>query len=118
MRTQDAQNIHINDYLNRIGARFARTQNGTNGLEYVYHSPIREDRDPSLCVNFDRNIWYDAPSQRGGRLIELVCYLNELPEKDVFSALKILDQIFFQYRGSGHRSVSQSHSSLAHAIPR
>ena len=86
MRTQDAKNIHINEYLERIGAKFSRKQNGTHGLEYVYHTPNRNDFKPSLCVNLDRNIWSDVPAGEGGRLIELVCYIHRYQENDVSSA--------------------------------
>lgn len=61
MKTQQAREIPITEYLKRIGAKFARRQNGTHGLEYVYHSPQREDTKPSLCVNIDKNIWSDVP---------------------------------------------------------
>lgn len=104
MRTQDARNIHCNDYLHKIGAKFARTQNGTHGLEYVYHSPTRADEKPSLCVNLDRNIWSDVPAGEGGRLIELVCYTNGLMYTHVSEALAILDRLFPEYRGSGRSS--------------
>lgn len=104
MRTQDAQNIHCSDYLEKIGAQFARTQNGTHGLEYVYHSPIRADQKPSLCVNLDRNIWSDVPADAGGRLIELVCHTNGLLKNDVKEALSILDKLFPEYRGRGSSS--------------
>jgi len=104
MKTQDAKNIHCNDYLNKIGAKFARTQRGTHGLEFVYHSPVREDRTPSLCVNLDRNIWSDVPAGEGGRLIELVCYTSGLASSNVSEALAILDRLFPEYRGSGRTS--------------
>ena len=94
MRTQDARQIPITDYLDRIGAKFARTQRGTNGLEYVYHSPHRDDRNPSLCVNVERNIWSDVPEGVGGRLIELVCHINGLNFDEVSRALSILDGVF------------------------
>ncbi len=94
MRTQEARQIPIIDYLERIGAKFARTQNGTNGQEYVYHSPIRDDVKPSLCVNISKNIWSDVPEGLGGRLIELVCHVNGLQKTDVSGALNILDSIF------------------------
>lgn len=104
MRTQDARSIHINEYLSRIGAKLARTQLGTHGMEYVYHSPTRNDAKPSLCVNLDRNIWSDVPVGEGGRLIELVCYLHDLHRNDVSGALSILDQVFPEYRDTGHTS--------------
>lgn len=117
MRTQDAKNIHINDYLKRIGAKFSRQQNGTHGLEYVYHTPNRNDLKPSLCVNLDRNIWSDVPAGEGGRLIELVCYIHRYQQNDVSSALKMLDQLFPEYRDCGHtssftRSPNNSISSI------
>ena len=118
MRTQDTQNIHCCDYMHKIGAKFARSQNGTHGLEYVYHSPVRADHKPSLCVNIDRNIWSDVPADVGGRLIELVCYTNHLILSDVSSALKILDQLFPEYRGrgssSGYFPRPQRYSNSAH----
>ncbi|QUI62497.1 hypothetical protein GSF04_08200 [Pseudoalteromonas sp. A22] len=94
MRTQDARQIPITDYLERIGAKFARTQQGTNGLEYVYHSPTRSDSKPSLCVNIEKNIWSDVPIGAGGRLIELVCHVHNLPDNDVKSALGVLDSLY------------------------
>jgi len=100
MRTQEANNIHISDYLTKIGAKFARTQMGTHGLEYVYHSPLREDKNPSLCVNQDKNIWSDVPYLVGGRLIDLVCYLNSTDS--VSDALRILDGLF----SGGYTSAS------------
>lgn len=102
MRIQDSKNIHCNDYLNKIGAKFTRTQRGTHGLEFVYHSPNRADKNPSLCVNLDRNIWSDVPAGEGGRLIELVCYTNGLLNSNVSEALSILDRLFPEYRGSGN----------------
>ena len=92
MRIQDAKLIHINDYLDKIGAKFSRSQMGTHGLEYVYHSPVRNDLTPSLCVNQERNIWSDVPNGAGGRLIELVLYLNSI--ESVSEALHIRDRTF------------------------
>lgn len=114
MRTQDAHNIHCNDYLTKIGAKFSRTQNGTHGLEYVYHSPVRADEKPSLCVNLDRNIWSDVPAGEGGRLIELVCYTNGLLRNNVSEALAILDRLFPEYRGRGR--TSQGTNTPNHAV--
>ena len=127
MRTQDAKNIHINDYLERIGAKFSRKQNGTHGLEYVYHTPNRNDFKPSLCVNLNRNIWSDVPAGEGGRLIELVCYIHRYQENDVSSALKMLDHLFPEYTGesntsstslSSNNSISSilSHSTAANLL--
>ena len=114
MRTQDARNIHCNSYLAKIGAKLARTQQGTNGLEYVYHSPNREDTKPSLCVNLTRNIWSDVPVGEGGKLIELVCHTNNLANTNVKEALAILDQLFPEYRGRG--GASRQPTTMGHAV--
>ena len=119
MRTQDAKNIHCIDYLHKIGAKFARTQRGTNGTEFVYHSPTRADEKPSLCVNLDRNIWSDVPTGEGGRLIELVCYTNGIMNSNVSEALAILDRLFPEYRGSGRRSrgMNTPNRAIASVLP-
>ena len=94
MRTQDANEIHIIDYLTKIGLKPVRQQRGTNGLEYVYRCPLRKDSDPSLCVNYSKNIWSDRPTAQGGRILDLVCYLNNLPKDSIKRALAILDSLF------------------------
>lgn len=97
MRTQEARQIPIPDYLERIGAKKAREQRGTNGLEWVYHSPVRRDVTPSLCVNILKNVWSDVPDDpnRGGGLIELVNYINgHSPLSDAPPALQVLDLLY------------------------
>ena len=119
MRTQDAKNIHCIDYLHKIGAKFARTQRGTHGTEFVYHSPTRVDEKPSLCVNLDRNIWSDVPTGKGGGLIELVCYTNGIIYSNVSEALAILDRLFPEYRGSGRssRGMNTPNRAIASVLP-
>ena len=116
MRTQEANTIHCNDYLKKIGAKFSRSQNGTNGKEYVYHTPTRNDLKPSLCVNLERNIWSDVPAGEGGRLIELVCYTNNLYRDNVKAALAILDQLFPEYRGRSSKAVRSTPNNIVDSV--
>lgn len=55
----------IADLLSALGARPGRSRN-------TYHSPFREDRNASLCIDPDRNIWYDHGAGIGGGNIDLV----------------------------------------------
>ena len=87
MRTQDAKLIHINQYLSTIGAKKSREQLGTHGREWVWHCPGRPDKNPSLCVNIDCNIWSDVPMGVGGRLLELVNHIYGRDLGDVRFAL-------------------------------
>jgi len=55
----------IADLLSALGARPGRSKNS-------YHSPFREDKDASLHIDPDQNIWYDHGAGIGGGNIDLV----------------------------------------------
>ena len=98
MRIQDAKSLSIIEYLERLGHKHVKTVKGKRGPEYVYHVPWRKDRTPSLFVNPQYNIWNDVSQKEGGGLIEMVCTQNFLPKTEVSGALKILDNIFPDYK--------------------
>lgn len=58
----------IREYLAARGIRPAKDR-GDYGL---YHSPLREDRTPSMKVDYDKNLWIDYGVGEGGTLIDLV----------------------------------------------
>ena len=63
-------NFHIPSYpiaqlLLALGARPGRTRN-------TFHSPFREDKDASLHIDPERNVWYDHGAGVGGGNIDLV----------------------------------------------
>lgn len=57
----------IADLLETLGARPGKYKN-------TYHSPFRKDRDASLHIDPDRNIWYDHGAGVGGGNIDLVMH--------------------------------------------
>ena len=67
----DAKTINkfpIRDYLAARGIRPAKDR----GYYGLYHSPLREDRTPSMKVDYDKNLWIDYGAGEGGTLIDLV----------------------------------------------
>ena len=59
MNIQEAKQIRIADYLQKLGYTPVKQQ----GNSLWYKSPLREEIDASFKVNTDRNLWfdYDAP---------------------------------------------------------
>lgn len=55
----------ITELLAALGARPGRSRN-------TYHSPFREDANASLCIDPERNIWYDHGAGAGGGNVDLV----------------------------------------------
>ena len=97
MRVQDAENIHPNEIAQKV-LKFGRTQMGTNGEEAVYHSPHREDKDPSVHINILTKKFYDNGIQFGSRgAINFACYLLNIDHNDPGAcrqALRYLDALF------------------------
>ena len=55
----------IAELLKALGAREGKHKN-------TYHSPFREDKDASLHIDPERNVWYDHGAGTGGGNIDLV----------------------------------------------
>ena len=55
----------IAELLKALGARPGTHKN-------TYHSPFREDKDASLHIEPDRNVWYDHGAGTGGGNVDLV----------------------------------------------
>lgn len=68
----DAKKIPITGYLSSIGIEPAKIR----GNNYWYHSPLRNERDPSFKVNTKLNLWYDHGSGEGGTVIDLGARIN------------------------------------------
>ena len=67
----DAKTINkfpIREYLVGQGIHPAKER----GYYGFYHSPLREDRTPSMKVDYDKNLWIDYGAGEGGTLIDLV----------------------------------------------
>lgn len=46
------------------------------GYYGMYRSPMREDRTPSMKVDYTKNLWIDYGTGNGGTLIDLVMRLE------------------------------------------
>lgn len=46
------------------------------GTKILFCAPYRQDRNPSMCVSTNPNLWYDYATQEGGNLINLVQKIN------------------------------------------
>ena len=68
MNIQEAKNIVLSDYLQSSGITPCRKQGGN----LWYHSPFREEREPSFKVNPARNEWYDFGLGKGGNILDFV----------------------------------------------
>ena len=114
MRTQEAFNISILDCAKRLGLRFHRTWINREGLtEYVFHCPLRPDKNASIYINEVKNVWYDNGGIiNGGAIIQFVNYLHGTPFNDTRSALKILDKIYPELLNSEKPTINNYfHSS-------
>lgn len=68
MNIQQAKHIPIVDYLLSLGYQPIKE----TASAAWYHSPLREDKDPSFKVNILSNLWYDFGLGIGGDIIKLV----------------------------------------------
>jgi DNA primase len=74
MNCQQANELNIVDYLSKSGIQPATTK----GQNLVYLSPIRNEKTASFFVYPDQNRWHDFGSGSGGKLIDLVCQMNQV----------------------------------------
>lgn len=79
----------------------------------MYLSPLREETDPSFCVNLQSNTWFDFGTGEGGGVIDLVCRLSGCARKDAFDELCIINGRYPEVVSTlkvttGHRSADES----------
>ncbi len=99
----------IADLLSALGVRPGHFRN-------TYHSPFREDRNASLCIDPDRNIWYDHGAGIGGGNIDLVirckgCTAGEAAEFILSleaSSERSAQAVTTGYSGTGAPRISHS----------
>ena len=67
MDINEIKQVPIVDFLYILGIEPVKHK--TSGL--WYHAPYRNDRNPSLRVSTNKNIWYDYGIARGGDIFNL-----------------------------------------------
>lgn len=93
MTLDDIKKISIREYLGQIGICSTK-ENVRYGM---YHSPFREDRDASLKVDYNQNLWIDYGTGEGGSIIDLV---SRIEKCSIGEAVKKLDDKSFSFHGN------------------
>lgn len=58
-----------------------------HGYYGMYHSPLREDSNASLKVDYNKNLWIDFGSNEGGTMIDLIMRINRCTLNDAMQEL-------------------------------
>ncbi len=74
----------IREYLAARGIRPAKDR----GYYGLYHSPLREDRTPSMKVDYDKNLWIDYGAGEDGTLIDLVMRMEQCDAGEAMQRLE------------------------------
>lgn len=85
MNATEINKFPIREYLAGIGIRPAKDR----GYYGMYKSPFRDERTPSMKVDFEKNLWIDYGTGDGGTLIDLVMRLERC---DAGQAMRLLEQ--------------------------
>lgn len=76
--------ISIKQYLDNKGIHPAKDR----GYYGMYFSPLRNDSNPSLKVDYDKNLWYDFGVDEGGSIVDLVMKLENCSLAEAFRKLE------------------------------
>ena len=74
----------IREYLASRGIRPVKDR----GYYGLYHSPLREDRTPSMKVDYDKNLWIDYGAGEGGTLIDLMMRMERCDAGEAIQRLE------------------------------
>ena len=102
----------IREYLAARGIRPVKDR----GYYGLYHSPLREDRTPSMKVDYDKNLWIDYGAGEGGTLIDLVMRMERCDAGEAMRRLEQMDRSgcplssFLGYSTAPHRPPCESAS--------
>ncbi len=76
--------MSIRQYLESKGMYPAKDR----GYYGLYHSPLREDGNPSFKVDYQQDLWYDFGADEGGSIIDLVMKLEHCSLAEAFRRLE------------------------------
>ncbi|MFV0420538.1 MAG: toprim domain-containing protein [Dysgonomonas sp.] len=93
MTLEDIKKISIREYLGQIGISPAK-ENVRYGM---YHTPFREDKDASMKVDYNQNLWIDYGTGEGGSIIDLVSHIENC---SIGEAIKKLNDKSFSFHGN------------------
>jgi len=96
MTLEEIKQINIREYLQELGINPIRS----NDRYGMYHSPFREDKDASMKVDYNQNLWIDYGTGEGGTIIDLVMRINNLSLNEAFTSLNQHDKTTVQQPNS------------------
>jgi hypothetical protein len=67
MSISELNKLSIRQYLTEKGIHPAKE----NGYYGMYHSPFRDDRNVSMKVDYNKNLWIDYGTNEGGTIQEV-----------------------------------------------
>ena len=101
MNSYQAKNIPIQEVLARLGYSPIRKDKG--GVEWVYNSPFRNEKEPSLFVNIKKNVWNDF-GDIGGNVLDFVMRHENT---DFKGALNFMDRLYSKTDFKAHTAIKQ-----------
>lgn len=96
MTLDKIKKISIREYLGQMGVNPTKE----NSLYGMYHSPFREDKEASMKVDYNQNLWIDYGSGEGGSIIDLVSRLENITIGEAIA--KLDDNTSFSF----HRNMN------------
>ena len=106
--------ISIKQYLENRGLTPVKDR----GYYGLYHSPLREDTNPSFKVDYKDNLWYDFGTSQGGSIVDLVMKLENCTLAEAFK--KLDDSFSFHRNGIVSPvipAVQESTIKIQHIVP-
>lgn len=85
MTFKEINQYAIREYLSHLGIYSAKDKNYYG----MYHSPFRDDHDASMKVDYNKNVWFDYGTGKGGTLIDLVMRIENCTNGE---AIRLLEQ--------------------------
>ncbi|HJD76921.1 MAG TPA: toprim domain-containing protein [Bacteroides reticulotermitis] len=79
----EANQISIKAYLASKGIHSVKDY----GYYGMYHSPLREDSNASLKVDYNKNLWHDFGNNDGGTMIDLAMRIHHCSLKEAMMEL-------------------------------
>jgi DNA primase len=88
------------------------------GYYGMYHSPFRKDRDASMKVDYNKNLWIDYGTNEGGTLIDLVMRIENCSNGEAMRLLeqKLSGTVSFSFHGNNSFNRKEAEPEMEHAI--
>ena len=105
MTFKEANKISIKSYLAQHEI-FPTKERGYYGM---YKCPFRQDNDPSMKLDYVKNMWFDFGTNQGGTLIDLVMNINQLSPQDALCLIEKGDYSInnFSFHGNTQATTNE-----------